>query len=292
MPVMSQDESRAGSALSVALSSNQQSSMISNEKLKQLYSAMVQVRFALTQSARSSSKAARFALQEACIVGCAIDLRAEDTAVTPTDQPLEVMWHAEPRSETRVNTGAPTNVLELESSPERIAWATGIALHARPVKGSVVVVFALPEEIGDARQSLRLAQERGLSILYVELELNSKPKTRRSKRGGSFQMPAIPVDKTDVAAIYRVASEAIDKARRGAGPTLIRCVSYAQRGARLADDAHSADPIRYMEHYLRKRDLWSDELRMRAMDSHQLTQAEAKISQSRPSRQREPAIDR
>ena len=231
---------------------------------------MVRVRFALTQSARRSSKAARFALQEACIVGCAMDLRAGDTAVTPTDQPLEVMWHAQPRSETRANAEASrdgvnesTNVLELESSPERIAWATGIALlEARQVKGGIVVVFALPEEIASSRHSLRLAQERSLSILYVELELNSKPKIRPSKTGGSLQMPAIPVDKTDVAAIYRVASEAIDKARRGAGPTLIRCVSYAQRGAKLAADAHSADPIRYMEHYLRKRNLWSDELQI------------------------------
>jgi len=285
----------------MALSSNQQGSMISSEKLQQLYCAMVRVRFSLTQSARSSSKAARFALQEASIVGCAIDLLAQDTAVTPADQPLEMIWHAEPRPATRINSGAPshgmnesTNVLALASSPERIAWATGIALlHSRQAKDSVVVVFALPEEIGSSRHSLRLAQERSLSILYVELELNSKSKNRRSKSGGSLQMPAIPVDKTDVAAIYRVASEAIDKARRGAGPTLIRCVSYAQRGAKLADDAHSSDPILYMERYLRKRNLWSDELRIRATEPFptHASRGENKPD-THPSRQRESAVDR
>lgn len=246
--------------------------MISNEKLRQLYSAMLRVRCSLTQRARTSSKAARFALQEACIVGCAMDLRAEDTAVIAAHQPLAVIWHPEPGG-TRIEPGGlrhevneSTNVLELEGSPERIAWATGVALMpARPVKGSVVMVFALPEEIGISSHSLRLAQERSLSILYVELEFNSKSKTRPIKRAGGLPMPAIPVDKTDVAAIYRVASEAIDKARRGAGPTLIRCVSYVQRGAKLAEDGHSADPIRYMEHYLRKRNLWSDELGRLAM---------------------------
>ncbi len=39
-------------------------------------------------------------------------------------------------------------------------------------------------------------------------------------------IPSIPVDGLDLAAVYRVAHESVLRARRGGGPTLIECKPY------------------------------------------------------------------
>jgi len=61
-------------------------------------------------------------------------------------------------------------------------------------------------------------------------------------------------------AVYRVAYEAIAKARRGAGPTLIRCIRLRSLPASIRFMDLRGDPIAYLEHYLRKQNLWSEDL--------------------------------
>jgi len=75
------------------------------------------------------------------------------------------------------------------------------------------------------------------------------------------QLPTIPVDDSDAVAVYRVVYESIDKARRGAGPTLIQCMRHESLSTRGHHKDERADPLVYMEQYLRKRNLWSDDLR-------------------------------
>jgi len=48
-------------------------------------------------------------------------------------------------------------------------------------------------------------------------------------RGASYGMPGFELDGNDVLEIYRVAGEAIARARAGAGPTLIECKTYRTR---------------------------------------------------------------
>jgi TPP-dependent pyruvate/acetoin dehydrogenase alpha subunit len=43
-------------------------------------------------------------------------------------------------------------------------------------------------------------------------------------------MPGIAVDGNDVMAVYEAASEAVARARKGQGPTLIECKTYRHRG--------------------------------------------------------------
>jgi TPP-dependent pyruvate/acetoin dehydrogenase alpha subunit len=59
----------------------------------------------------------------------------------------------------------------------------------------------------------------------------------------------IAVDGADVVAVFRVAQEAIRRARTGHGPSLIKCV--------VPDEDH--DPLEFMEQYLRRKNAWSDE---------------------------------
>ena len=50
-----------------------------------------------------------------------------------------------------------------------------------------------------------------------------------AQRGASYGMPGIEVDGNDVAAVWRVAREAVQRARSGGGPTLIECKTYRTR---------------------------------------------------------------
>lgn len=55
------------------------------------------------------------------------------------------------------------------------------------------------------------------------------------KKGPAFGMPGVHVDGMDVLKVREVAKEAIGRARRGEGPTLVECETYRFRGHSLAD---------------------------------------------------------
>eukprot|EP00877_Chromochloris_zofingiensis_P013469 jgi/Chrzof1/8376/Cz03g08090.t1 len=55
------------------------------------------------------------------------------------------------------------------------------------------------------------------------------------KKGAAFGMPGVHVDGMDVLKVREVAVEAIERARRGDGPTLIEAETYRFRGHSLAD---------------------------------------------------------
>lgn len=50
-----------------------------------------------------------------------------------------------------------------------------------------------------------------------------------ANRGAVYGLPSIEVDGNDVLAVYQAAQEAIDRARRGGGATLIECLTYRVR---------------------------------------------------------------
>ncbi|KAH9606707.1 hypothetical protein KSS87_003772 [Heliosperma pusillum] len=62
------------------------------------------------------------------------------------------------------------------------------------------------------------------------------------KKGPAFGMPGYHVDGMDVLKVREVAKEAVDRARRGEGPTLVECETYRFRGHSLADPDELRDP--------------------------------------------------
>lgn len=50
-----------------------------------------------------------------------------------------------------------------------------------------------------------------------------------ASRGAAYGIPGVEVDGNDVVAIYRVAKEAVERGRKGGGPTLIECKTYRTR---------------------------------------------------------------
>ncbi|HEY7062842.1 MAG TPA: thiamine pyrophosphate-dependent dehydrogenase E1 component subunit alpha [Chloroflexota bacterium] len=79
----------------------------------------------------------------------------------------------------------------------------------------------------------------------------SNPELADRVRG--FGVPAISVDGQDVFAVYAAAGEAVERARRGQGPTFLECKTYRYYGHFFGDD-----PLRYRtadeEAYYRGRD--------------------------------------
>jgi TPP-dependent pyruvate/acetoin dehydrogenase alpha subunit len=264
-----------------------ENSLISAEKLKQMYAAMFKLRL-LAKHLRSRSGMRRTpqpSFHEACEIGCTIHLRADDTLVTlPTKQiDLSTMASLRFLGQTEIgnslaNThGGWPSVLQTHHFGQGVALATGAAcVHRAQQKGNLVVAFVEGNEIGSARDSLRFAHDYCLPIIYVQLENSRFNSSRRTLVRSPNAMPVLPVDQTDVIAIYRVSFEAIDKARRGAGPTLIQCVrSPKSSGQRKSEKAESRDPLLYMELYLRKKGLWSDDLKRSAEEDFS---RQAKIS--------------
>ena len=58
----------------------------------------------------------------------------------------------------------------------------------------------------------------------------------------AYGLPGVAVDGNDVLAVYSAAKQAVDRARRGEGPTLIEAITY-----RLEGHSSSDDPTRYRD---------------------------------------------
>ncbi|MCV0397789.1 MAG: 3-methyl-2-oxobutanoate dehydrogenase (2-methylpropanoyl-transferring) subunit alpha [Rhizobiaceae bacterium] len=90
-------------------------------------------------------------------------------------------------------------------------------------------------------------------------------------RGLGFGLPALRVDGNDYLAVHAVAKWAVERARRGLGPTLVEYVTY-RVGAHSTSDDPSAyrpktesdawplgDPVIRLRNHLIKRGLWSED---------------------------------
>lgn len=95
--------------------------------------------------------------------------------------------------------------------------------------------------------------------------------TTIAQKALAYGMPGERVDGNDVLAVYAATSEALERARRGEGPTLLEMVTYRVGAHSTSDDPRAyrqedevdpwkaKDPIARFRAYLSKRRLWSDE---------------------------------
>jgi 2-oxoisovalerate dehydrogenase E1 component alpha subunit len=121
------------------------------------------------------------------------------------------------------------------SSPvaTQLLHAVGIALAAKVRRTDQVAMTFMGEgssNQGDVHEGLNFAAIHKLPFVFV-VENNgyaiSVPAAKElsvadvASRASGYGMPGVVVDGSDVIECYRVASEAVDRARRGDGPTLI-----------------------------------------------------------------------
>lgn len=94
-------------------------------------------------------------------------------------------------------------------------------------------------EEGHFHESLNLAAVHRLPVIFVcENNLYSshmhiserRAKDNIYKSGEAHGMPGLSMDGNDVVAVYRATVEAVHRARKGEGPTLLECRTYRWRG--------------------------------------------------------------
>lgn len=119
-----------------------------------------------------------------------------------------------------------------------IPLATGCGLAAK-VRGTDQVALCFfgdgAVNNGTFHESLNMASLWKLPVIYL-CENNrvavtttlaaSHAEVRIAKRAEAYAMPGLAVDGQDVGAMYAAASEAVARARQGAGPTLIEALTY------------------------------------------------------------------
>ena len=297
--------------------SNHTNPLISNDKLKQLYSTMLKCRL-LEERALTITKQARFkgnyhatVGQEAAAVGAAIDLRPEDT-VAPSHRdfilnfikgvPLAAIFRQLYGPSTSPDKGrsaparrrhAPRNILTPASTiAAQLNFGTGIAAANQMKKNdNVVVAFSDegPTSLGFWDEALNFAGVRNLPIVYVcrnnlwGESVSVKLQTEADdigRKAMEYGFPTITVDGNDAVAMYRVAQEAIERARSGGGPTLIEAQTSRGHGHAEIDPAKyraeeeveewkSKDPIAAMERYLTGKGLFSGAWKKKISDAFQ-----------------------
>jgi len=267
-------------------------SLITNQKLLQLYSTMVkcgrlekQVRLLQKDMRAGNGKAGSG--HEAAAVAVAIDLLAEDTiAPAPLDFLLNFIKGAPLTSVFRDLLARTSSALPLAAKLD----AAGAAALANKTKknGKVVVAFLgdLPASPDFLEEALHFAGVHQLPILFVcRNGAISQPRGRKKKarrqdlalQAQAHGVPCIPVDGDDAVALYRVATESIAHARKGNGPTLIECktldrlpqpkiASGRQKSPLVSRRRTAGAPLKNMEEYLTRKGLFSKEIKRKAAD--------------------------
>jgi pyruvate/2-oxoglutarate/acetoin dehydrogenase E1 component/TPP-dependent pyruvate/acetoin dehydrogenase alpha subunit len=147
-----------------------------------------------------------------------------------------------------------------------IPVATGAALSMKLQKQDRVVVCFFGDgasNTGNFHESLNMASAWKLPVVYV-VENNlygmSVPFNKVSAlpdiaaRAAAYDIPGVVLDGMDPVAVYEAASAAVERARRGEGPTLIECKTYRWYGHSKSDPRkyrtkeeeagwHAQDPI-------------------------------------------------
>lgn len=130
-----------------------------------------------------------------------------------------------------------------------IPMACGVALASRMRKENAVVMNYIGDggcNVGEFHEGMNMAGVMKLPFIMI-IENNqfsySTPNAKQfaakqlSDRAIGYGMPGVTVDGTDVLKVHEVCKEAVDRARRGEGPTLIETITMRMHGHSLSDDA-------------------------------------------------------
>jgi len=232
--------------------------------------------------------------QEAAVVGSAMAFEPKTDWLVPQyrELPAYLMWGL-PLSKHILNLSGnpsagripddvnllPTQVALAAQLPHAVGLAWGLKIQGK--EGVVVAYFGEGSSSeGDFHESCNLAGVTGAPIVFF-LQNNqwaiSTPRSYQTAaryfadRAAGYGFPGKVVDGNDLLAVYEVTKEAVERARRGDGPTLIEAITYRMSFHNTTDnpsryqdpkeleEARLRDPIARVEAYLRERGLWGEE---------------------------------
>ena len=147
--------------------------------------------------------------------------------------------------------------------------------HAAKLSGEDTVALALlgdgATSEGDTHEALNIAAVWQAPVVFlvqnngyaISVPLSKQTRANHlADKGVGYGMPGVLIDGNDAAMVYRAVTEAVDRARAGAGPTLIEAITYRMEPHTNADDASryrssdevdswlARDPIDRLQNYL------------------------------------------
>jgi TPP-dependent pyruvate/acetoin dehydrogenase alpha subunit len=127
--------------------------------------------------------------------------------------------------------------------------ACGVALTFKQHRRKNVVLVHFGEGTtsrGDVHEAMNLAAVMKLPVIFIcnnNAYAYSTPTKlqyaipKLSARADAYGMPGVTIDGNDVLAVYATVKEAIERARRGAGPSFIECKTFRLTGHSAHDAA-------------------------------------------------------
>lgn len=261
-----------------------------------LYRALVRTRsfdakaIALQRTGRLGTYASSIG-QEAVSVGCASAMRPEDVllpsfrehgaqllrGVTPLE--LFLYWGGDERGNAfaRPREDFPNSVPVGSHAPHAAGVALAFKLRREP-RVAVCVFGDGATSKGDVAEALNIAGVWRLPVVFVVSNNQwaiSVPRARQTaaetlaQKAIAAGLPGEQVDGNDVIAVRAVVGAAIERARRGEGPSLVEALTYrlgdhttADDASRYRDDAAVAphwreEPLSRLRQYLVGAALWS-----------------------------------
>jgi len=255
-------------------------SLVSNEKLIAIYSAMIKCRMLeqrateLFQQGKLTSDLYSSSRREAASAAIAIDLQPNDAlSIAPGDwlpafvkgMPLEKLLRTLTSPSAHLDGHSATAASELQlknplafDEAHRPQSVRESAIAAQGAKDGAIVTAILPsaELLQPWHSVLADAASKRLPIVfvhYVSDQLSETPANRKGKNPDALfhGVPAIAVDAWDAVAVYRVAYEAILRARQGRGATLLECLAHLDTSVETNENA--GNPVSSMENYLKRK---------------------------------------
>ncbi|RLG92225.1 pyruvate dehydrogenase (acetyl-transferring) E1 component subunit alpha [Candidatus Bathyarchaeota archaeon] len=161
--------------------------------------------------------------------------------------------------------------------------ATGAALSIKLRKTDQVSVCFFGDGAsnqGTFHESLNMAAIWQLPVVFVcenNLYAMGTRQTRVMRieniadRAAAYGMPGVTVDGNDVLAVYKAAETAVERARKGGGPTLLECKTYRHKGHSRMDPAKYR-PKEEVEEWLAKDPI--KRLRSKLLEANIMSEAE------------------
>ena len=135
-----------------------------------------------------------------------------------------------------------------------IPIATGAAYSAK-LRGTDQVTLAFfgdsASNEGTFHESINMAAAWDLPCVYIiennlfGISVDIRRVTREhqlSKRAEGYGIPGVTIDGNDVFTVYETVRTAVERARKGEGPTLIECLTYRWQGHHVGDPGEYRDP--------------------------------------------------
>ena len=146
----------------------------------------------------------------------------------------------------------------------QILHAVGLGYAARYRQTDEVVMSFFGDGAtseGDFHEAINCAAVYQVPVVFIcqnnqwAISIPVKKQTHTetiAEKALAYNMPGIQVDGNDILAVYAAVGEAVDRARKGGGPTLVECVTYRVMMHTTADDPSRYRDEKEVEHWLKK----------------------------------------